>query len=200
MENVNKTIKNWLNELKEFDYPDYEKLPDIELYMEQLMTYLERELFIFKTSSLDKVITPFMINNYVKGKVIDKPIAKKYSREHISKINETVLLKNVLTIAEAKQILDKEYECDEKSDIYNNFKALSKEKYSEVADKATHEIDDINDNDVSSLNNLALRLATEANAYVTVAKRILYYTKKYEDMKKINEELKEEKKDEEENS
>lgn len=190
MENVNKTIKNWLNELKEFNYPDYEKLPDIELYMEQLMTYLERELFIFKTSSLDKVITPFMINNYVKGKVIDKPISKKYSREHISKINETILLKNVLTIAETKQILDNEYECISKSDVYNSFKELSEEKYNEVADKAIKEIDEINDNDTATLNNLALRLATEANAYITIAKRILYFTKKYEDMKKINEELK----------
>ena len=61
MENVNKTINNWLDELDNFKYPSYESLPDIDLYMEQLIMYLDRELKVFKTSSLDKVITALLL-------------------------------------------------------------------------------------------------------------------------------------------
>lgn len=190
MENVNKTITNWLNELEDFKYPTYEQLPDIELYMEQMMYFLERELAIFKTSSLDKVITPFMINNYVKGEVINKPVAKKYSKEHLSKINETCMLKSVLSISETKQILDKEYEDTNISDAYNSFKTLSENVYKEKSKEILDKMDSIEDNDTKSLTSLALNLATEASANIAIAKRMLYYIKKYEDMKIIKEELK----------
>ncbi|UKI49383.1 MAG: DUF1836 domain-containing protein [Clostridium sp.] len=52
------------------------KLPDIDLYMDQVVTYLEKQLKILATSSLDKQITSSMINNYVKGEVISAPVSK----------------------------------------------------------------------------------------------------------------------------
>lgn len=190
MENVNKTINNWLDELDNFKYPSYESLPDIDLYMEQLIMYLDRELKVFKTSSLDKVITPFMINNYVKGEIISAPITKKYNREHIAQINETCSLKQVLTVSEIKQILDVEYENKENYEAFNEFKHLTEEKLEEAIKETKEALSNISDNDINSLTNLSLKLAIQANAYITLSKRMLFYIKKYKDMKDIKEELK----------
>ena len=106
MNSVNKTLISWLKDLDKFSYKNYEQLPDIDLYMDQMITYLDKQLNIFQTSSMDKQITPSMINNYVKGEVVSAPIAKKYNREHIALIEEVCTLKQVLSIAEVKQVID----------------------------------------------------------------------------------------------
>ena len=79
MDNIKKTLEVWLNELNNFSFKRYEELPDIELYMDQVVTFLEKQIKIFQNSSLDKQITSSMINNYVKGEVVSAPISKKYN-------------------------------------------------------------------------------------------------------------------------
>ena len=59
MDKIKPILKNWLDELDTFEFPDYEKFPDIELYMDQVINYLSRELRVLQTSSLDHVITYF---------------------------------------------------------------------------------------------------------------------------------------------
>lgn len=190
MEKIKTTFLNWLNELENFKFPNYEEFPDFDLYMDQIMNYLERELRVFQTSSLDKVITSSMINNYVKGHVISAPIAKKYNREHLALINETCSLKQVLTISEIKQILDIEYDGNNNSTAFNNFKDISYNEFNNAIKASKDELDNIEDNDINSLTNLALRLSITANAYSTISKRLLFYIRKYNEMKEIKEELK----------
>ena len=79
MNSINDILANWLEDLNQFSYKDYKDLPDIDLYMDQVVTFLDKQLSIFQTSSLDKQITSSMINNYVKGEVVSAPIAKKYN-------------------------------------------------------------------------------------------------------------------------
>ena len=190
MEKIKPVLLNWLNELNEFEFPDYEKFPDIELYMDQVITFLQRELRVLQTSSLDKVITSSMINNYVKGKVVSAPISKKYNKEHLALINETCSLKQVLSIAEIKQVLDQEYQDTSKSEAFNSFKLLCKEEFNNAICLTNKELEKIeDDNDIKQLTKLALNLSITANAYITIAKRILYYNKKYADMKEIKAEL-----------
>ena len=109
MFDVNESLNNWLNKLNDFNFTNYEKLPDIELYMDQILTIIQRELSLFNYSSLDKQLTSSMVNNYVKGEVIPAPISKKYSREHVAILEEICTLKQVLSIAEIKQIIDSTY-------------------------------------------------------------------------------------------
>ena len=116
MNSINKTLSKWLDDLNKFSYRNYDELPDIDLYMDQVVTFLEKQLAIFQTSSLDKQITSSMINNYVKGEVVSAPIAKKYNREHLALIQEVCTLKQVLSIAEVKQVIDERYK---KNDIVN---------------------------------------------------------------------------------
>ena len=61
MDSIKKALENWMNELNNFSFKDYEALPDLDLYMDQVIQFLDKELFIFQTSSDDKQITPSMI-------------------------------------------------------------------------------------------------------------------------------------------
>ncbi len=202
MENVNKTIALWLKELDQFKFQEYENFPDIDLYMDQVVTYLERQLNIFATSSLDKQITSSMINNYVKGNVIPAPIQKRYNREHLSLIEEVCVLKQVLSIAEVKELIERRYLNNTHSDIFKSFNDLHAKKTNEAVKFTEDILKDIKPNDVESLMNLSLDLALTANSFITIAKRILFYTSKYiefnenskEDEKKKDDLVKEEKK------
>lgn len=183
MNSINKILDNWLNDLDKFSYKTYEELPDIDLYMDQVITYLEKQLQIFQTSSLDKQITPSMINNYVKGEVITAPISKRYNREHLALIEEVCTLKQVLSIADVKQIIDEKHRKDEVDHalVFNDFRQLVNEKNKLAINEAKEILNDVEDNDLARLTDLATNFAVTANAYINISKRILFLMKIYQD-------------------
>ena len=63
--------------------PRWNELPEIELYIDQVICVLQNNLAIFLKEENTPVITPNMINNYVKQEVLMPPIKKKYSNDPI---------------------------------------------------------------------------------------------------------------------
>ena len=183
MKDINSSLKFWLEELEKYEVTPYEKLPDIDLYMDQMITYLERNLNTFSLSSLDKQITSSMINNYVKSDTIPSPIGKKYNKEHLALIEETFALKQVLTINEIKQILDVKYDGNNNAEAFNSFKRVYGNKTEEACQLAKSQLRNVGENDVYGLTDVAINLACAANAYITIAKRILFLLKKNEELK-----------------
>ena len=190
MDSINKSLENWLNDLNNFSFKSFEQLPDLELYMDQVVTFLEKQLYIFQTSTLDKQITPSMINNYVKGEVLPAPKSKKYSKEHLALIEEICTLKQVLSIAEVKQILDKSYSVENKTDAFNHFNALNSEKTSQVVLEAFKMLNETSENDYNKLNDIALEFAVTANSYINISKRILYLSRAFERIEEQKEKAK----------
>lgn len=195
MDSINKVLDHWLDDLSKFSYKDYKDLPDIDLYMDQVVTFLEKQLAIFQTSSLDKQITSSMINNYVKGEVVSAPISKKYNREHLALIEEVCTLKQVLTIAEVKQIIDERYrkEGAVKDDIFDSFKNLLNEKMQESIQVTKNALADIEENDLKCLTDLVVDLSLTANAYISISKRLLFLMRVYQEQQEIKKKLDEEK-------
>jgi hypothetical protein len=78
----------------------WEQVPDLGLYMDQVLTFLERQLASLRpaTGEAERVLTPAMINNYVKHRVIPRPVGKKYEREHLAALLMLCALKQVLPI------------------------------------------------------------------------------------------------------
>ena len=190
MKSINNTLEKWLNDLDNFSLKDYEKFPDIDLYMDQLITYLEREFQIYQTSSLDKQITPSMINNYVKGDVMISPKAKKYNREHMALIKEIMILKQVLPLTDVKQILDLKYRSNDNTDyqeVYNNFNNLVNEKNKVAINEAKEALANIEENNLEQLTDLANNFALTAMSYINISKRILFLKRIYELMQEENE-------------
>ena len=175
MKDINNSLKIWLEELDRYELTSYEKLPDIDLYMDQMITYLERNLNTFSLSSLDKQITSSMINNYVKGDCIPNPIAKKYNKEHIALILQICLLKRAINISDIKQIIDSNYQNTDFKETYNDFKDKANEILHKVSKEANEKLENIETNNHKDLHKLALELSLVANAHILIAKRILSY-------------------------
>lgn len=99
-------LQAWMQELQHYHLPRWEELPDIELYMDQIITLIERYLFPLVTQAEDdknKVITAAMINNYVKLGIMPKPYKKRYERIHLAHLIVITVLKQVILIPEVKQ-------------------------------------------------------------------------------------------------
>ncbi len=171
--NVNQILANWLKELEENQLPSYEKLPDFDLYMEQMINYLERQAHILEKNSVDTQITSSMINNYVKAHIIKAPRSKKYTKEQISALIEIIYLKQVMSLPEIKQILNIEYE-NSAEEAYTKYLDLKKEANKKALADTRNKLSQCEINSEKDLTSLALDLATKANAYATISKRIIY--------------------------
>lgn len=97
-------------------------IPDLDLYMDQIMTLFETHLANNKKNEEDKLLTKTMINNYSKAKVIIPVKGKKYTKEQIIQMLIIYQLKNNLSIQEIKELLTPIYESDtDLSLLYDHF-------------------------------------------------------------------------------
>ncbi len=166
-------FKNWFDEFEKKNLPQYQDLPDIPLYMEQLTYYLRNESKILETSYADIQISSSMINNYVKAKIVDKPEKKKYTKVQISELLEIIYLKKVLSLPEIKQIFDITYACD-KEQAYKDYVETKKQANKKAIQDAKIQLNDIDYNNKEDVINAALDLAAKANAYAVISKRLLH--------------------------
>lgn len=103
--------------LQVFKTPSYDKLPEIDLYMDQVLTYIKKNLPPFKETDKD-ILTASMINNYVKDRVIKNPVDKKYDKEAIASLIMVANLKRVLPIQDIKSILSNPNEIEKLYAVY----------------------------------------------------------------------------------
>lgn len=91
----------------------WNRLPEIDLYMDQLLLYVERLLGCFWHRE-EVQLTASMVNNYVKQRVIPAPVRKQYSRQHIALLVMLLTLKYVYSLEQIKLIFS-ELEEDEEA-------------------------------------------------------------------------------------
>lgn len=121
-------LRDLLNLLKSVSYVKPEDLPNIDLYMDQVTTFMDRHLESSKRYSEDKLLTKTMINNYTKNDLLPSPDKKKYSKDHMYLLILIYYLKNVLSITDIQSVLKP---LNEK--YFNNAGAIPLEKiYSTV--------------------------------------------------------------------
>ena len=85
-----------------------DEMPRIELYLDQLLTLVTRELEFMRVPG-DAVVTGSMVNNYVKQGVIPAPRKKRYTRRHLAALLFVCAFKRVFTIAQVKQLMERVY-------------------------------------------------------------------------------------------
>ena len=81
-------------------------LPNIDLYMDQITTFMDEQLSACKRYEDDKILTKTMINNYAKNNLLPPPDKKKYSREHVISMLFIYYLKSILSINDIQSILN----------------------------------------------------------------------------------------------
>ena len=142
MEQLSEELKKWIQSVDDYTPASWERLPELELYMDQVVTFLNRQLEPFTTGD-ERLLTPSMVNNYVKDGVLPRPEKKKYSRNHLA----------MLMIEEQ----------------YPGFI----QAHSEAMKTITECLDKAPDLDKEGLYKMALQLALEANARRIAAAHIL---------------------------
>ena len=85
--------------------PRWEDFPDIELYMDQVISVLEKHLSLFASEG-EKVITSTMINNYVKQKLIPPPENKRYGRSQLVFLYVICILKKFMQLSRIRLLLE----------------------------------------------------------------------------------------------
>ena len=86
--------------------PYWDELPEIDLYMDQVIALMDKYLSFHKTDEETKIITNSMVNNYVKLGIMPAPVKKKYSREHIAYLIIICTLKQALPISDIKDLIE----------------------------------------------------------------------------------------------
>ena len=82
-----------------------DEIPDIDLYMDQVTTFMESHLKDMRRHPEDKVLTKTMINNYAKNHLLPPPVKKKYSKEHLLVLIFIYYFKNLLSIHDIELLL-----------------------------------------------------------------------------------------------
>lgn len=102
--NSDEWIRSIIEKIKTLDYIDPDEIPNIDLYMDQVTTFMDKHLKSSKRYSEDKLLTKTMINNYTKNNLLPSPNKKKYSKEHILLLIFIYYFKNILTINDIQSI------------------------------------------------------------------------------------------------
>lgn len=93
------------NEINAFEPVPWDQIPDLGLYMDQVITFIGRIYQPLYGADMKSYLSPAMINNYVKSRLIPRPTGKKYSREQIALLIMIVALKQVSAMEEIRSML-----------------------------------------------------------------------------------------------
>lgn len=97
-------LESILESLDRIDYIHPEDVPGIDLYMDQVTTFMDSQLKSSKRYEDDKILTKTMINNYAKNNLLPPPVKKKYTREHMLMLIFIYYFKNLLSIKDIETL------------------------------------------------------------------------------------------------
>ena len=98
-------LEDLLKSLDTLGHIDVKDIPNIDLYMDQVTTFMESNLGTMKRYDDDKILTKTMINNYAKNNLLPSPVKKKYTQEHIILLVFIYYFKNLLNFTDIETIL-----------------------------------------------------------------------------------------------
>ncbi len=94
-----------LDYLNSIDYIRGKEIPNIDLYMDQVTTFMNEHLDKCRRYEDDKILTKTMINNYSKNDLLPPPVKKKYSKEHMFLLIFIYYFKSILSISDIHTVL-----------------------------------------------------------------------------------------------
>lgn len=103
--NNEESIMDIISKLRDIDYINPEDIPNIDLYMDQVTTFMDARLASCKRSDDDKILTKTMINNYAKNNLLPSPEKKRYSKDHLLMLIFIYYFKNILSITDIQKLL-----------------------------------------------------------------------------------------------
>ncbi len=157
-------IKELKRRLSEERPQEWDALPDISLYMDQLVSYMPRQLILFNG---EENLTPAMVNNYIKDGMLPRAEGKRYHRVHLAELTAICTLKQVLSVHDSSRLLDACTGEEPPQRQYAYFRRVLDEALSETADSLEENVPE------GELPQLALTLALRSYADKLACLRIL---------------------------
>lgn len=115
-------LRRWEKYLYNFQLPEWDRIPDFGLYMDQIIGLLTEYLdYLPPEIKSDRIITAATINNYVRMKIVPEPQNKKYYRVHIAYLIMICTLKQTLNIATIQSIIPLGLSEEEVEGVYSNY-------------------------------------------------------------------------------
>ena len=118
---------------------DVNDIPNIDLYMDQLLTFMDESLRkSARHPGVDKILTKTMINNYAKNDLLPPPVKKKYSKDHIILLMFIYYYKNMMSFSDIQTLFEPMYKRFGKDDEDINLKDIYKTIYDEQEEIIAH--------------------------------------------------------------
>lgn len=162
-------ILAWSKEIRTSSAMEWNRLPEIYLYMDQVLTFMNKQLRLYAREDGEALLTSSMINNYVKVGVLPRPEQKKYSRDHLAVLLVICMLKQVLSIQDIDSLIRTLLRDASRCEMYNRFCEAQSAAMQEVCDR----VDKAAPQGEAELTRLAIEFSVEANARRTASERIL---------------------------
>lgn len=181
-------LSRWLSEIDARFPSDWALLPDIGLYMDQVQTYIDRQLGLYRRDEQDRLLTPAMINNYIKDDLIPRAEAKKYSPVHLALLIMIATLKQVLSMQYLNRLLSGYRKSKDVAALYTQYLAVQQLSIRDCVAKVCEETDRLKKitdqpgdaqtgepakKQADALRELALELSIEARTKILIAEKIL---------------------------
>ncbi len=158
------SIKDLKEKLKNTRPADWEKFPDIELYKDQVLSYMQRQLM---PSEEEELLTGAMINNYIKAGALPRPNGKKYGKEHLAYLTAICALKPVMSVNDLEYLLKKLNSAKDAKEFYE----LIFRNIDSALNNAAEDLDD--DLQEEALPEYVLSIALRAAGLRIVCERLL---------------------------
>lgn len=188
MEKEIEELKSYLEGVSSFAFPKYKELPGVELYMEQVLKYINGTLDSL-TLGQEKMLTSFMVNNYVKAKMVSLPVKKRYSKEQIGYLMAICLMKSTISMADMSLLLElDDHVSVDKGRLYAFWASMENSILSDTAQKtlsrvnsASHHYSSVKGKNKkkaeedarAALGLIALRLAIQSQANKLISDSII---------------------------
>lgn len=156
-------------------------IPDLDLYMDQVIQLFEAKLSDLKRNDDDKVLTKTMINNYAKAKLFMAVKNKKYTKEHLMLMSLIYEFKGTLSISDIKTILKpivEKYESEDGydlRDLYIRYLEVKKEDSNEFKEFYNKEVNEIINEEVKYEDKFLLisSMISMSNMYRRMAEKLI---------------------------
>ena len=159
----------WREFMQSFHLPTWEELPDLELYMDQVVSLVIRYVNLQPHSALkDSILTASAVNNYVRLKLIPPPVKKRYSRIHLAYLIVICCLKGSMSLSSIQQMFPMNLSEEEVQQIYTNFVHRYRTAYLrcvEQLEQLSEPVLDPGNQETSQVESLVLTTAVAATLY-----------------------------------
>ncbi len=183
METSVSQLQDWLTALSGTQLTEWDRLPDIGLYMDQILTLMDRQLAFYRRSDEDRLLTPAMINNYTKDGLLPRATDKKYTQGHLALLSILCSLKPVLSISDLAVLSENAHLQKDDHEIFDYFLRAQAEALENSRSDLAPLLIELTETSFTGetgqdaykqeLALMALRMAVEARVRIMMTQKIL---------------------------